>query len=344
MDQETNRLIEQAPLQARIGEALDRAFSSLPQEARALIEQHGARVGSARRLKVSFHATFLAELSPPLEFEGTSHKRVIVQVLGSELGDKPFWGQPVEGATIIRASELASRAGVRVPRIFAVGRCMADGVGELDFVVEEFVETQTVEDEVRAPSRQWHRIADEVQAKLCSLSLSGADTKPLPHFESLGVQLQWLLTQVPAWDADLQAALALFTEGVVSSPPAALPEGAVLLHQDVNDGNLLCSERPAGSGTWELDSLIDWESATAADPRSHDGADPWRSARRFSLVVKGSYLAELYVRNRLPRCELCQLVEGYDNAAHGLHEAGWLSYQTWAARVELAGAAARAGL
>merc|ERR1712039_1052187 len=99
---------------------------------------------------------------------------------------------------------------------------------------------------------------------------------------------------------------ALFTEGVVSSPPAPSPSGVVLLHQDINDGNVLCSERPARSGTWELDSIIDWESAVVADPRSFDDGDPWRSARRFALVVKGSHLAELYIRRRLPRCELCQ--------------------------------------
>jgi len=335
LDQATKQLLRQAPLCARIGEALSRTCSTLPPEVGVFFEGLGARVAHAKLLKISFHATFLVDLAPPLVFEGTAYSQVIVQVLGVTCGDKPFWGQ-LQGASIHRAHELAAAAGLRVPRIFGVGSCVLPGLGpQLDFVTEEFVETQTVEDKVSAPREQWHGIVNSAVAQLQSRPVIGmSEGDPLPNYVSLQTQLQWLLTHVQPWDTELSSALTLFAESVVASPPS--PRPAVLLHQDLNTGNVLCSEQPRGSGRWALDAVIDWESAVVADPRSLSDDEPFRTAQHFALVVKGAELAEQFVRETLPRCELEELIEGYTRSAEALSKAGWLRVCTWAERVEAA--------
>merc|ERR1712217_473141 len=101
----------------------------------------------------------------------------------------------------------------------------------------------------------------------------------------------------------------------------------------MNGGNLLCSQRTPDT-EWSLDGIIDWESAAVADPRSLSGSEPWRTTRSLALVTKGVLLAEAFVRGTLPRCELHQLLEGYDRASRQLDEDGWLKYEAWALRVE----------
>ena len=55
--------------------------------------------------------------------------------------------------------------------------------------------------------------------------------------------------------------------------PAAAPP--TLIHQDLNRGNVLCSQR-ATQGVWFLDGLIDWESAAAGDARlAYASGSPW---------------------------------------------------------------------
>merc|ERR1719469_522867 len=162
-----------------------------------------------------------------------------------------------------KAAELATQAGLRVAATYAKGQCSTPSIGPLDFIIQEFIETQTVEDEVVAPADQHRRICADIRSKLDGLPLDALDTEPLARFQTFQVWLQWLMSQVPAWDAELQAALALFTEGVLASPPEA--RGPALIHQDMNGGNVLCS--PASGGAWALDGLIDWESAVVADPQ-----------------------------------------------------------------------------
>lgn len=339
---------------ARIAEALHQSFgSSLPQEVEALLSARGAQVSSSRLLKTSFHATFCVHMDPPLPHGGTSFAKAIVQVLGAELGDKAIFGH-LQASTLVRAMELASSAGVRVPKVFATGRC-ASLLGPLDFVVEEFVDTQTVEDEVQAPSTDWDRLVYELQSKLLRHMLAEVDVSPLPHFKSLNTQLQWLMTWVPPWDDSLIQSLDRFAQGVATAPPQGLDP--VLVHQDLNGGNVLCSELPSGierpwveymgvwsEPRWGLDAVIDWESAAVADPRSLSAEEPWPTARALALVAKGSRLAEHAVRGTLPRCELRELIEGYDRAATELDEQGLLHYETWATRVKRARSAARSGL
>lgn len=337
MDRATEALVEQAPLYARIGEALERGCSTLPPEVAAYIESLGSRVVGARLLKISFHATFLIDVDPALVAGETVHFRAIVQVVGVTLGDKAFWGQ-LTGANLQRAHELAAEAGVRVPIVFGLGSASVPDLGLLDFVVEEFVETQTVEDEVKAPREQWRDIHSSAVGALASRPIpDAAAAAPLMYFKDVDTHLVWLLQHVPDWDTELRSALTLFAHQVMENPPP--PRPPVLLHQDLNCGNMLCSERPLGSGCWSLDALIDWESAVVADPRSLSPEEPFRTARLFAFVVKGAELAERYVRGTMPRCELEQLIEGYTNGARGLSEARLLRFVTWADRVHCARAA-----
>lgn len=247
------------------------------------------------------------------------------------MGDKAIFGPvPLSGATITKASELASLAGVRVPKILATGQCEAKELGSLDFVVEEFIDTHTVEDEVRAPRAQWNQIEKAVREKLNSMPLADVDVHPLPQFSTLLAYLQWLLTLVPAWDDDLRNPFVTFIEGAVESPPALLPPQ--LIHQDINGGNLLCSKK-SGTEEWCLDALIDWESAAVMDPRLLSDKEPFRTACKFAKVIKGAYLADLFVQGCLPRCELGELIEGYSEASQSLERGSWIKHETWTSKV-----------
>lgn len=78
---------------------------------------------------------------------------------------------------IVKAMQLAGRQGVRVPEVLFTG-CCETTLGTLDFIAQEFVTTDTVEDIVRAPSPDWNRIESEVSAKLRA-PLS-EEAKPMP--------------------------------------------------------------------------------------------------------------------------------------------------------------------
>lgn len=331
-DQELRSLQSQAPLGASIGRALEKCIPTLPPEVHELLAAYGAPVMKTNLLKTSFHKTFLVMLHAPLLQEGASYTSVIVQILGSTMSSKAIFG-PISSATITKASELATLAGIRVPKILATGQCHTTRLGSLDFVIEEFIETDTVEDEVTAPSAQWRRIEKEVQEKLCGMPLTQSDVHPLPYFSSLLAQLQWLLTVIPEWDDHLRGSFVNFTESVDASPPPHQPP--VLVHQDINGGNLLCS-RQRGTDEWFFDALIDWDTAVVVDPRFMSNREPWHTARAFSKVIQGAHLADLFVQGRLPRCDLGQMIEGYDKASTKLHQSSWLEHEVWASKVSRA--------
>jgi len=316
-------------LKAHISAALDESFPGLPDEAALLLRSLGAGVASSRHLKTSFHKTFLVQLDPPLVHELKSYASTIVQVLGVELGDKEVFGLELRAATLVRAHELAAMAGVRVPAVFATGQCES-AVGTMEFIVEEFVATQTVEDKVIAPDKDWKNIRQDLVAKLKSWPLTDVDTLPLPRYDSCESYIDWLLQLVPASDEALSKALCGVREQAVATPDAAGP--AVLLHQDINDGNMLCSKAPDGD-EWQLDALIDWESVAVVDARCYANTDLWAMVGTFAIVVKGSYLAECFVQQTLPRCELEELLEGYEGAARRLDINSLLHFETWATRV-----------
>lgn len=327
MDPETAALLNGLPPKASIGDALDRFVPALPSDVEAVFLSLGATVTSARHLKTSFHKTFLAELDPPLVHEEQSYNQAIVQVIGVQLGDKGVFGD-LQVATLVRAHEIAKTAGVRVPAVFATG-AFDTALGSLEFIVEEYVATQTIEDRVSAPRDEWHRIRKEVVDKLKGFSLAGVDTSPLPRFETCEMYINQLLQLVPTWDEPLRNALESLAARAMVADELATP---VLLHQDINGGNLLCSKVPDGDA-WKLDALIDWESAAVVGSRCFDGDDLWRAAQTFAQVVKGVHLAEKFVQDALPRCELGELLENYEGAARRLEKEHSLPFETFASKV-----------
>lgn len=90
------------------------------------------------------------------------------------------------------------------------------------------------------------------------------------------------------------------------------PGPPVLLHQDLNDGNVLMSRAEGGRpGLWELDALIDWESAAVAPQNFVSGKTPcWKVLRCFSVMVKLLWLKVTKAASpkQAPRCEYDELV------------------------------------
>lgn len=317
--------VSDAPLCARIGDALEKNIQGMPSEIVEALAAKGATCVERKHLKTSFHSTWLFDLEPPLLHEGKPHHRVIVQVIGIELGDKDIFGFDTCARTLTRASELAAQAGVRVPLIFASGSMAAGDLGHLDFVIEEFVTTQTVEDEVLAPGGCWHAARQDVEQKLQNLSLADVDTTPLPRFNTFQEYFGYLQGLVPSKCESLQRSLQRFVDQCELESVSWTPS---LVHQDINGGNLLCSP-VEGSDKWALDALIDWESAVVCDWRMLGREEPFAIAAQFGAVVKGAHLAERYVNGSLPRCELDALVENYARAAKKLQQKNVLTFEPW---------------
>lgn len=254
---------------------------------------------------------------------------MILQLLGSELGDKALFhmDHPISALGIAKATALALEAGVKAPRIWATGELDSWGpLQRVPFVVEEFVATATIEDEVLAPREQWVSIAQEVRTKLGARSLADVDTTPLPRFENVFAYMTYLLgLAVEVGAAELVEALqrleAEFQEKAIAAAPPTL------VHQDINGGNMLCSPDPDGSsGAWRLDGLIDFESATVADPRiAFERGEPWASLRQVALIVKARRLVALAAAGKAPRCVAEELLEKYEEHGKSLTASGRLS-------------------
>lgn len=293
----------------------------------AVMISRGARITNRKHLKTSFHSTWLVDLDPPIvEDDGHAFSRAIVQVVGTSLGDQPL-STSVSLSALLRAMELAVAAGVRVPRIFGSADFESE-IGTLEFVVQEFIETQTVEDKVIAPGADWRRIEEEVVNRLKSLPLKNVDTSPMQRYETLQDWLNKIRSLLPMALTDVREAIDRFESGL----PALDNRDPVLIHQDINGGNLLASSRGA---SWELDAIIDWESAVVCDQRLYtEQSEPWSTARLLGNFAKGAHLAELAALNSLPRCELEALVENYVESAQELAKRGFLPYQPWSSLVE----------
>lgn len=342
---ELRALVDNAPIIFRISEALHRFVRDVPAEVSQMLLDMGSGIRGAQHLKTSFHATFQLQLSPPLVAAGSgdSHDKAILQVLGAQMGDKGVFGREITAGGLKRAMELGGAAGVRVPAVFGIGTCETP-LGRLEFILQEMIQTATVEDKVRAPISDWQRIAGEVQGALRTMSLSNESTEPLPRYESLEAYLRFCASLVPVADAELLATMEIFIASITEAPPTA--QHLVLLHQDVNDGNLLCSPQAGDRDPWQLDALIDWESAAVADPRMLAREEPWSTARAFAHVAKGSHMAAHLacanvggagadVLHEAPRCELMELVEQYEEGAKSLDSAGLLGYQSFLDKVAL---------
>lgn len=326
LDAESEALLKRLPECGRVHRMLQQHMMELPQEVAAALEEMGAKVVASQLLKHSFHATFHVQLRPPLTHNGTEFDEAIAQVVGVDLGDQPAsWS--VTADILAKAMELGRAAGVRTACVFGTGTCALSGHTR-SFIVQELIATETVEDEVMAPGRQWGQIAEGVQELLRELPLDEVDVAPVPRYNTLLEFISALEGRVQK-DAALLGSLARFKEHVEDLKIE--PEPVQLLNQDINCGNLLCSSDE--KGVWHLDGVIDWESAVVADPRFLSSEDPWKSARLFGSVVKGSMLAEWFVNDSMPLCEARELVMNAQQAAVDLQTLGRFEFRTWAEAV-----------
>merc|ERR1712232_862883 len=156
-----------------MGDALEKHVGKeLPREVLDFFSTRGACVTSSKLLKVGFHATWLVDVQPPFSHKGESFSRAIIQIVGAQLCDKAIYGhQHLTAATLVRASDLAASAGIKVAKVFGTGQCNVTDqeLGALDFIVQEFIITDTVEDEVEAPRDEFLRIHGDVQQRLRSI-------------------------------------------------------------------------------------------------------------------------------------------------------------------------------
>ena len=319
------------------------ALAELPAEvAQALALKGFPALKASRKLKTSFHETFLVEFGAALSEDvappgkmwsggpGGARDRAIVQILGAQLGDKPLFSPDalISGELIGYALALAEKAGVAAPRLWCAGSVAKRGaLRDLQFVVLECIETETVEDEVNAPDVDFDCIVGALRDALASRAVDAEwDGGHLPRFDDVHAflaHLRALARTVGAGDLDVPLAK-LEAECTTKWKPAAAPP--TLIHQDLNRGNVLCSQR-ATQGVWFLDGLIDWESAAAGDARlAYASGSPWEEARDFAHVVKGRWLVDLARRapERAPRCEVGEILEAHDEAQKRLAEGGWL--------------------
>jgi len=307
--------------------------SELPLGVVAELSKRGAAISSATLLKTSFHSTWLVDVEPPLQ-DSKGHSRVIVQILGAEVGDHApaFF---ISAKQIGQAMRLARNAGLRVPDVILTGSCETP-IGNLDFIVQEFIVSQTVEDIVKAPRDEWHRLEAEILSTLKKAPVERADASPLLYFKTLSEYLNWLLEMVPQKLPAIAEALNCF----LRESPATESGRAILMHQDINNGNLLASKVDEA---WKLDAVIDWETAVAGPEElcERPKQERWRIALAFGDVVKGAWLADRMAMDDLPRCVLEELVEDYTRSAKKLHRRKKLSYQPWANLLQQCRAGAR---
>lgn len=297
---------------------------TMPAEVEVALLSLGLEIKSCKLIKLSFHSTYLVEVS------GGARTKVIVQLLGSQLGDKPLFrvDRPISAESIRKASELAREAGVRVPDILSTGTVDKCGsLSDVPYVAYEFIETETVEDEVIAPGNELSRIIESIRQSLKSRPLTDVDTEPIQRFDDVNAfiaNLKNLATEAKA--PELLVAL----DKIAAETVDIVPQPVVLIHQDLNDGNTLCSRDAGGSGSWHLDAMIDWEGACVADPRlAWDRSEPWQTLRLLALAVRGSWLKAVVEKGghamaSLPRCQMEELCEDDDDVKSKLVAAGRL--------------------
>ncbi|CAE7263414.1 set8 [Symbiodinium sp. KB8] len=303
---------------------------AVPPEVEAILLSMGyPEIRRCTKHKVSFHATYFLDFAGPLP--SGAEGRAVLQMIGSELGDKELFHlqKPISAESIVRATALAQDAGIRVPQILASGKVESWGpLSDVPFLVYEFVNTATVEDERVAPDKDLRLAISDVQEKLKCLSLTGVNTEPLPRFEDcfeFTAYLRQLAEQIQAPDlaeALLNMDRSLRAAGITPIPPT-------LIHQDLNDGNVLCS--PDSSGQWKFDALIDWEGAVVGDSRlAYERGEPWNALRKLARVVKIRWLMAVASGSlqdaALPRCCAEELVEDYEELSDFLVRSGWLKF------------------
>jgi len=320
-----------------VGDALS-AEKNLPREVLTDLAAAGyPAIRSFRRVKVSCHETFVLDFAEDVPafaavHEGSSRSCGVLQILGAQLGDKPIFSvqSPISADLIVHSLKLAAEAGVLVPHAWHIGVLDRRAtLHSLTYVLMEFMESDTIEDQVFPDPGTLNRIIHEqITGRLALRVLSDTEIGPLPRFEDAFAMLAELRSlAIDAGSGELEGPIRQL-EAECSSKWALQPIPPSLFHQDLNTGNVLCSrDSSSPAGGWHLSALIDWESAVVGDARLSAGqGEPWEQIRAFAHVVKGRWLASIARTSpsRCPRCQMVEILENHDAGQKLLVERGYL--------------------
>ena len=304
-------------------------------------------LASAKKIKSKLHEFWQLEFSAavppslgPVGKRGNA-SRAVLQIIGAELSDKPVFSvrRPTTARTIAQALKLAQAAGVAAPNLWLSGTIPRRGpYRDVQFVVYEYVTSDTVEDAVAAPPAERARIEASVVAALKAAPQQAEDGELAEYADvhAFVAELQALAKEAEA--VDLAAPLARLAEEcrAPASTPASTPAssgwqlGAAqrALAADLSGANLLCSCAGESAATWSLDGVLGWHGAALCDARLAAAAAeaPWDLVQALAHVVKARWVCERSRRDpaAVPRCSVHELLELHDQSQAVLVQRGYL--------------------
>lgn len=306
------------------------------------IVQELSRFGDIRDIRkvvTSFHETYLVAFAEPIRttpqqtfaYDSRDHTNVIVQILYAELVDRAVFDvrRSVSASLIKDALTIARNAHVRVPGVLASASLSARGeFRNLSWICYEYIEAETLDRSIQPEPAEWGSIVQTILSRFDAYPLDHVDTGCLPRYDTVYDFIDSLIAlatqaNAAALVSDLSRLTTMFHSdwNIVPTPP-------VLLHQDLNRGNILCSRSPAtrtlDGQSWQLDALIDFETAAVGDARLVTSRDtPWRLLRAFAHVVKFRWLEHIVsTGQRGPRCDMyIELQENHEMSMETLSQA-----------------------
>jgi len=296
-------------------------------------------LASAKKIKSKLHEFWQLEFSAavppslgPVGKRGNA-SRAVLQIIGAELSDKPVFSvrRPTTAGTIAQALKLAQAAGVAAPNLWLSGTIPRRGpYRDVNFVVYEYVTSDTVEDAVAAPPAERARIESGVVAALKAAPQQAEDGELAEYADvhAFVAELQALAKEAEA--VDLAAPLARLAAECRTPVTSGWQLGAAqrTLAADLSGANLLCSCADESTATWSLDGVLGWHAAALCDARLVSAAAeaPWDLVQALSHVVKARWVCERSRRDpaAVPRCSVHELLEMHDQSQAVLVQRGYL--------------------
>ena len=230
---------------------------------------------------------------------------------------------------------------LRTPELLLHGVINTRGdLSNVEWLLWEWIKTDTVENIVAAPNLD-EIIEQNVMRKL-SKPLRNLDPSILedarqflPQYESIESYVDYLKNELSPLITLPDSALGfnpgqsilIVKEMIKKAKCGKKSVGKVcLIHQDLNWGNVLCSQIQE-TKNWALDAVIDWESAALAPIEFlRDSSRPEQTLFMFGMVLRNAWLASGFATDpsRLPSCDFMQLMENTTEWVEKLRNAGLL--------------------
>ena len=231
---------------------------------------------------------------------------------------------------------------LRTPELLLHGVSNTRGdLSNVEWLLWEWIETDTIEDIVAAPNLD-EIIEQNVMRKL-SKPLRNLDPSILedarqflPQYESIESYVDYLQNELSPLITLPDSALGFnpgqsilkVKEMIKKAKCGKKSVGKVcLIHQDLNWGNVLCSQIQQ-TENWALDAVIDWESAALAPIEFlRDSSRPdLETLFMFGMVLRNAWLASGFATDpsRLPSCDFMALMENTTEWVEKLKNAGLL--------------------